>query len=73
MALNCKKCKIDQSEPEICCKNGRECCFTCLDDECPIKIKYQIESFFCFEGTGQETNTKKALNPRKGSKLKFRA
>jgi hypothetical protein len=40
------KCPIALKErslqSEICCDGGgRQCCFTCLDIECPIKFEYK--------------------------------
>jgi len=40
--LKCQQCQIIKKEPEICCILGKECCYGCFDDECPIKSKYHI-------------------------------
>ena len=34
-------CVIDRKEEEICCKNGRVCCFFCFELNCPIKEEYE--------------------------------
>lgn len=34
-------CPILNNEREICCDSARQCCFTCMDLECPIKDIYR--------------------------------
>lgn len=33
--------KEKELNSEICCCNSRQCCFTCLNETCPIKNKYK--------------------------------
>ena len=34
------ECIIDKNEKDLCCNNSRMCCIYCLDENCPIKLKY---------------------------------
>jgi hypothetical protein len=40
-ARSCPILKHDSAVGELCCESARQCCFTCLDVDCPIKEVYR--------------------------------
>ena len=45
--MNCAECKIIKKEKDICCVIGRQCCFDCMDECCPILEEYDIGGDEC--------------------------
>jgi len=48
--MNCANCVIEKNETnadgecDICCCSARQCCYSCFEDDCPIKEIYNIPS-----------------------------